>query len=51
MKTVRLGRGLVLTHILVDDGEVHLELVPSLFIDGSSFPIAAGIGKKTGTKN
>ena len=51
MKTGRLGCGMVLAHILMGDGEVHLELGPSLFIGGSAFPIAAGIGEKAGTKN
>ena len=42
---------MALTHLLMGDGEVYLELVPILFIGGSAFPIAAGIGKKAGTKN
>ena len=46
MKTYRLGRGLALTHLLMGDGEVYLELVPSLIIGVSAFPVAAGTGKR-----
>ena len=51
MKPGRLGRGLALAHLLMGNGEVYLELVPSLIIGGSAFPIAAGIREKGGAKN